>query len=121
MLFSSHILGDVQRVCDTVGVLRGGSLLYQGPLAELLTGRATPAYVVRVRDGIDRVATALRAAPWVVSVERSEAPGELRVGVRSVEDAERGLSAALASADARITSMEPEAADLEQVFLELTS
>ena len=59
--------------------------------------------------------------PWVTSVERTDAPGELRVGVRSIEEAERELSGALAGAGARITSVEPEAADLEHVFLELTS
>jgi len=63
ILFSSHILSDVQRVCDTVGVLREGRLLYQGPLQALLTERVQPAYLVRVRPPIEPVAEALRAAP----------------------------------------------------------
>jgi ABC-type methionine transport system ATPase subunit len=40
VLLSTHILADVQQVCDTVGVLRAGRLLYQGSLDELLVGRA---------------------------------------------------------------------------------
>ena len=74
-----------------------------------------------MREGIDRVTEALGAEPWVTSVERTDGPSELRVGVRSIEEAERGLAGARGHAGARITSVEPEAADLERVFLELTS
>jgi ABC-2 type transport system ATP-binding protein len=35
VIFSSHILADVQRVADHVGILRAG-LLYQGPTRELI-------------------------------------------------------------------------------------
>lgn len=42
VVFSSHILADVQEVCDTVGVLRQGRLVYEGPLENLLVGKAQP-------------------------------------------------------------------------------
>jgi ABC-2 type transport system ATP-binding protein len=118
VLFSSHILADVQLVSDTVGVLRQGRLLYQGPLSELLVGHAVPAYLVRLRGETAPVATALRAEPWVTAVE--EDGTELRVRVRSLAEAERGLAGALARAGAAVVSLGPEAADLEDVFLELT-
>ena len=51
VLFSSHILADVQRVCDTVGVLREGRLVYQGPLDLLIGRRVKPVYLVRLRVG----------------------------------------------------------------------
>jgi ABC-2 type transport system ATP-binding protein len=35
VLFTSHVLTDVERVVDTVGVLHGGRLLLQAPLEEL--------------------------------------------------------------------------------------
>jgi hypothetical protein len=47
--------------------------------------------------------------------------GALRVDVSSIADAEVGLVAALARAGASVVSIEPVAADLEAVFLELTS
>ncbi len=119
VVFSSHILSDVQEVCDTVGILRAGTLLYQGSLAALLTGSATPNYVVRLRDEDDGVAAALRAEPWVRGVEAA-APRELRIAVDRLEDAERELPGALARAGARVVSLGPGEASLEQVFLELT-
>jgi ABC-2 type transport system ATP-binding protein len=120
VLFSSHILGDVQRVCDTVGVLREGRLLYQGPLASLLTERVQPAYVVRGRPPLEPVAAALRSAPWAGEVT-DVGYGRLRVAVTSVADVERGIARVLADTGARVIGVEPETADLEQVFLELTS
>ncbi len=120
ILFSSHILADVQRVCDTVGVLREGRLLYQGPLQALLTERVQPAYVVRVRPPLAPVAEALRAAPWAAAVSDA-GHGQLRVEVTSVPDAERGIVEVLGRTGARVISVEPEAPDLESVFLELTS
>jgi ABC-2 type transport system ATP-binding protein len=120
VLFSSHILADVQRVCDTVGVLRDGRLLYQGPIESLLTERVQPGFVVRVRPPVEPVASALRAEAWVSAVE-DEGFSRLRVDVTSVADAERGIVDALARVGARVISLEPVAADLERVFLELTA
>jgi ABC-2 type transport system ATP-binding protein len=120
VLFSSHILADVQRVCDTVGVLREGRLLYQGPLEALLTERVQPALLVRVRPPLEPVAESLRRAAWARAVTDA-GYGRLRVEVTSVADAEAGVASVLASAGARVISIEPETADLESVFLELTS
>jgi ABC-2 type transport system ATP-binding protein len=120
VVLSSHILGDVQEVCDTVGILREGRLLFQGPLQALLVGHAVPAYRVRLRSPTAPTVAALLDAEWVTGV--SEPVGQtVRVAVRSLDEAERHLPAVLAACQARVISLAPEAADLEDVFLELTS
>lgn len=119
VLFSSHILADVQEVCDTVGILDRGRLLFQGPIDELLVGSAVPRYTVRCRPPIAAVAEALRPRPWVTEVEVT-GPDEMTVAVRRLEDAETRLVAALAEAGARVVSLAPEAVTLERAFLELT-
>ena len=120
VILSSHILSDVQEVCDTVGVMRAGRLLFQGPLERLLVGRAVPAYRVHMRPPTDGVTEALRAQPWVTGVE-PDGPETLRVTVGSLAEAELRLPGALSAAGARVVSLAPVAADLEDVFLELTS
>ena len=117
---SSHILADVQEVCDIVGILRAGRLLFQGPLETLLVGRAVPAYRVHLRPPIDPVARCLRAEAWITEVQPLGGDW-LRVGVRSLDEAERLLAKALAGCGAAVVSMAPQAVDLENVFLELTS
>jgi ABC-2 type transport system ATP-binding protein len=120
VIFSSHILGDVQEVCDTVGVLRSGELMFQGHIGELLVGSAVPSYRLRLRPPVERALSTLRDARWVRSVEKISRE-ELRISVESVDEAEQHLVETLAGTDARIVSFGPEAATLEQVFLELTS
>ena len=119
VLFSSHILADVQQVCDTIGILRDGRLLFQGLTRDLLAGKAAPAFTVRLRPPVDGVVEALEAAPWVHLVER---PGldRLRVTVESTDAAERELVRTLADAGARVVGIAPAEVDLEHVFLELT-
>jgi ABC-2 type transport system ATP-binding protein len=110
----------VQEVCDTVGILRDGRLLFQGALDDLLVGHAVPAYLVHLRSRADGAADALRQAPWVTGV--TELAGQsLRVTVRSLGEAEAQLAGVLAACGAPVVSLAPEAPDLEHVFLELTS
>jgi ABC-2 type transport system ATP-binding protein len=120
VLLSSHILADVQEVCDTVGVLRAGQLLFQGSLNDLLVGHAVPAYRVRLRPPIEPAVQALHAAAFVTNVQ-AEAEHTVRVTVRSLAEAEQHLPAVLATSGVPVVSLAPEAPDLEHVFLELTS
>ena len=119
VLFSSHILGDVQEVCDTVGILDHGRLLFQGSIEDLLVGSAVPRYLVRCRPPLEPVIAALEAVDWVEGVEQL-AGGELAITVESLEDAEQRLVSILAAAGARVVSMGPEAVTLERAFLEVT-
>jgi ABC-2 type transport system ATP-binding protein len=118
VVFCSHILDDVQEVCDSVGVLRDGRVLFQGALDDLLVGQAAPTYVLRARPPLSPLIELLAREPWVVSVEQLGAE-ELEVRVTSLQGAQDGLVAALARAHAQLISVVPKTVDLEQVFLEL--
>lgn len=120
VLFSSHILSDVQEVCDTVGVMRQGEVLYQGSIDELLVGTTTPSYLVRLRSPVEPAVEALQSMEWVSGVEQTAAD-RIRVTVSSVEDAERHLTGALGGLGLRVVSIGPEAATLEDVYLGLMS
>ncbi|MFZ0159344.1 MAG: ABC transporter ATP-binding protein [Kineosporiaceae bacterium] len=119
VLFSSHILADVQEVCDTVGIVDGGRLMFQGPIDRLLVGTAVPHYMVRCRPPLDGVIDALRRQDWVRDVT-STGPEEVTVAVRSLGEAELHLVGVLDRVGARVVSFGPEAVSLEQAFLELT-
>jgi ABC-2 type transport system ATP-binding protein len=119
VVFSSHILADVQQLCDTIGVLRGGRLLFQGTTRELLVGRAAAAYAIRLRPPAGPAADALEREPWVTDVDR-RADDLLSVTVSSMDAAEAGLLRVLADAGARVVAINPAESDLERVFLELT-
>ena len=44
VIFSTHVLDDVERICDRVGIMAAGRLVTEGPLAELLGRYALPLY-----------------------------------------------------------------------------
>lgn len=120
VIFSSHVLADVQRVCDRVGVLAEGRLIHQGPLEDLLGRFALPVWTVELRQNARSVARALADVEWV---QQSTAVGRttVRVEATSADEAEAGLAGALHAAGARVVSISPESPDLESVFLAMTA
>jgi len=119
MVFSSHILDDVQQVSDEIGILRRGSLIYQGSLEGLLAGRRATSYVITMRSGHEAALSALAAAPWTAEAVLGD-DGILRVVVNDLEMAERELVPLLAGLGAPIVSVQPHRESLEDVFLEVT-
>jgi ABC-2 type transport system ATP-binding protein len=120
VIFSSHILADVQRVADQVGVLREGRLLYQGPTRALIDTHLQPRWLVRVAEDPAQLRAELSSQPWVTRID-PVAPDGLRIEATSMEQGERGIPLALAACRQRLISCEPVAADLEAAFLALTT
>jgi ABC-2 type transport system ATP-binding protein len=119
VIFSSHILADVQRVADHVGILRDGRLLYQGTARELLDTYLTPRWLIRIAVDAEPVAAALASADWATCGEAA-GPDVISVDATSMEAGESGIPAVIAACGARQVSCEPTAADLESAFLALT-
>jgi len=57
VFFSSHILGDVEQVCDRVGILVKGKLTQEGRLSDLLVGKVTQVEVTAAGISAGAVAT----------------------------------------------------------------
>jgi ABC-2 type transport system ATP-binding protein len=120
VIFSSHILADVQRVADQVGILRQGRLLYQGPTQALIDTHLRPRWLVRIAGDTTLLRAELGTQPWVTGIVPVE-PGGIRIDATSMEAGERGIPLALAACGERLISCEPVAADLESAFLALTT
>lgn len=118
VLLSTHILADVQQVCDTVGVIDHGRLLFQGPIADLLA-RTSSAFVLHVRRPPADLVRSLEACSWADEVLEL-APGRFRLIVSDATAAELEVPALLAVHRVPLVSFNP-ATDLESAFLELTS
>lgn len=120
VVFSSHILSDVQRVADSVGVLDHGRLIFQGPTRTLIDSYLRPAWNVRVRGGSPAaLAERLRAVSWVTEV-KLRADESLQVEAISAEAGEHELPHAVVDAGMGLVSLNPVDADLEAAFLALT-
>lgn len=117
VFFSTHILGDVERVCDTVAVLANGRVVAQGSLDQLTAGHTAHRIALAVEGDDGRLVDALHDAPWVRAVERE---GEaLSVSVTDPEVAGRETPALLARLGIGLRRFEPAEASLEDVFMDL--
>jgi ABC-2 type transport system ATP-binding protein len=119
VLVSSHDLGEVQQICDHIGVLAQGRLVYQGAMSELLA-TASPSLRVIVRPPAANVLAALAAAPWVRSVAEGD-PGQLTIDVADPDAAELHLPEVLAEHGARLVEVGPAGLSLQDVFFQLTA
>jgi ABC-2 type transport system ATP-binding protein len=119
ILFSSHILDDVQEVCDDIGILRHGEMVYQGSLDGLLRRYAVVGFGVGLRSGANEVRASLLKEPWVTSV--SVGPDDtLAIAVSDVTEAETRLIQILAESGHPVLFVTNSTHSLEEVFLEVT-
>ena len=117
IFISSHLLAEVEAMCDRVGVMAQGRLVAEGRPATLRGA------VDRVRVEVDDVALAARIAAGVdgVSLDRPQAEGGAGA-LRAVLDegvTPADLNAALVAGGVRVGALVPERDSLEDVFLHL--
>jgi len=110
---SSHLLAEVEAMCDRVGVLSRGKLIAEGPPGNLRGGGEHLRIEV---DDPQRAAGVLRGLP---EVEPAAGEGRiLRVRLDGAATA-AGVNAALVSAGVGVGALMPERDSLEDVFLSL--
>jgi ABC-2 type transport system ATP-binding protein len=121
VVFSTHVLSDVERICDRVAILDRGRRVTEGPLEELLAAHARPIYRLLPAPGQDGLVAALvdrlRAAPWTTDVTSSA--GLIRVTVSDPDAAAREALPLIVAAGVVLESFERARPTLEDVFLEL--
>jgi len=118
VLFSTHILSDVERICDTVAILDEGRVVVQAPIEELKARYGAGKVVVEVGEGADGLADAIAAAAWATRVER-DADGTIEVTVTDAGAASRAIPAMVSSRGLPLLRMEAGEMGLEEVFVQL--
>jgi ABC-2 type transport system ATP-binding protein len=102
VFMSTHILQDVERVCDTVGIIDHGKLVVEAPQAELVDRYTVPAFELECEEGsepaFEKLLEALRRLEWVTSAVADPPAGTVaRVVVKDLETARRELLAQIVS------------------------
>jgi ABC-2 type transport system ATP-binding protein len=114
VFLSSHLLSEVQLICDRVAILSRGRCIAQGPVDEVLSVRGGSAFVVR-SERIARAKAVLKQAGFPATFRGDRS---LRVVCQDEEPSE--ITRVLAKAGIFLTELRAEEISLEAVFLELT-
>ena len=114
IMLSSHLLYEVEELCNRVAIIRKGRIVYQGPLRDLMVA-TTASYMLRA-DEVERARTVCLTQAGVENVAVSD--GAVRFSAD--EEAVAALSIALGQARIGITALVPERETLEELFLALT-
>lgn len=112
IVISSHLLGEVEQICDRVGVIQDGHLIAENSVAAL---RGPGALLIRATP-LDDAARLIRELPGVTDVREDE--GVLRVAVAPERAA--AINAALVGGGLAVSELRPVQESLEAVFLTLT-
>jgi ABC-2 type transport system ATP-binding protein len=114
IVLSSHLLYEVEELCNRVAIIRKGRIVYQGTLRDLMSATGS-GYVLRASDPTRARAVALTQRGLD---NLSVSDGTLRFSAD--EEAVAALTIALGQARIGITALTPERASLEELFLGLT-
>jgi len=123
VFMSTHILADVERVCDTIGIINRGKLVIADSRESLLSKYAIPAFEVEVdaqtENGIITWCNALQQESWVKSALLQGLVA--RIVVSDVELAKRELLASITQAGLILARYEIVRPSLEDIFLQLVN
>ncbi|MFN8109484.1 MAG: ABC transporter ATP-binding protein [Thermoleophilia bacterium] len=117
VFISSHLLDEVQRICDAVAIVNHGTVVVQGSMRELIGGGETGVEVDC--DDPGRATQVLRGVPGVTDVRPRPDGRLLAVGATSRE-ASIGITNALVHAGVGVAQVRLFEESLEQRYLEIT-
>jgi len=119
VVLSTHLLADVERVCDHVVVLAAGRVVADAPLAEVL-GRGDGRYLVRVKPVAERFAAFERALTELGCTAEASADARGEWVVRpGVPDDPAPIWEAALRADVQVRHLALRKASLDEAFLRM--
>jgi len=119
ILISSHILHELAELCNTIGIIEQGELIFSGTVAEAVRrSRTGTVLIVAVTDRTPEAATLLKKTPGVQAVEHAD--GAMRVTLASEVEDVTFVVRALLEGRFGIREVRAEPVNLETAFMRLT-
>ncbi|MBX3082554.1 MAG: ABC transporter ATP-binding protein [Anaerolineae bacterium] len=115
VLLSSHLMNEVQMVCNRVAVLQKGTVIAEGKVDELLAGQG----LIRVKvaaEELERAKQILEGSEWKTGLQ---VVGDM-LEVRAMPDHGGAINRVLASSGIYAAEIVPEKLSLEEYYLQMT-
>ena len=117
VFFSSHLLAEVQQICDHVTIINFGNMLFTGTLEEVSSkAGSSRSLVVEVQKASDNILQALKALPFVVVKANSNV---YTLHLKTKDDVRADISKAISAAGGVILRMQEQGGGLEDAFMSL--
>ncbi|MCL2708909.1 MAG: ABC transporter ATP-binding protein [Defluviitaleaceae bacterium] len=117
VVFSTHILSDVERICDRAAMLSNGKIVIDGTLQELSTRRRTNSIRIEFENPRDAALFNLNLPPELKS-EGESTEIERIISARDLAFAKRAVMRLLLEQDIMPVKIETLEASVEDIFLE---
>jgi ABC-2 type transport system ATP-binding protein len=119
IMISSHILSELEEICDHIGIIEHGRMVFSGTLEEILPRLGIQSKVrVRVVSSQDKAVELLNALPQIQKVRISG--DNIVVTFNEGHDGDGIIARTLVNSDLDIVSIQPERLKLDDAFLQLT-
>jgi ABC-2 type transport system ATP-binding protein len=119
IMISSHILSELEEICDHVGIIEHGQLVFSGTMEEIRQRMGVQSKVrVRVANNQQRAIELLSALPDVEDVQ--SAGVYIAVTLRKDRNTDGIIARTLVNGNLDIVSLEPQQVKLDEAFLQLT-
>jgi len=119
IIISSHILSELQTLCNRVAIIERGKLIYSGPVQGVRDQMATGRIVwVRVKSDPEKAIEILKARAEVTEAVPND--GQIRVTLADHETDHSIVAEALVQGGARVLEVREDELGLEEVFLRVT-
>ena len=122
IFYSTHILDDVQRVSDTVGILNRGVMVAKGNVDKLLAGSDKTIYLVTLKGNAETSYKKISEQPWITNIESQEKREQTKWQITVSDDnlaEENLLRLILAEGNVRVTDYRIKKYELEEIFLQV--
>lgn len=119
IMISSHILSELEEICDHVGIIEHGHLVFSGTLEEIRPRLGIHSKVrVKVASNHDKAVELLSALPQIHQVQTL---GDyIAVTFHEGQDGDGIIARTLVNADLDVIAIQPERLKLDDAFLQLT-
>lgn len=119
IMISSHILSELEEICDHIGIIEHGRLVFSGTLEEIRPKLGIQSKVrVKVLNNQDKAVELLSALPQIREVQAIEE--YIAVTFHDSQETDGIIARTLVNGGVDIISLQPEQFKLDDAFLKLT-
>ena len=121
IFISTHILADVERICDRVAIINNGKLVTSGSIEELQLQQNNQQFELVISGDANPIANNLQNMPWIrqCTISKKNDLSVIQIKVTDVETASKQLLKLLVDSEVILRRYEITSPSLEDIFMDL--